>query len=1615
MKLVRKYLASKAVADEKPARQVSEIMIVIPLSTADQGQVLLTRSPYLADKLKIYARRLIETLSPEPSGLELSQQIGQVFPATVEENFGEEDVSTLRDDSFPLVCTWDNFLHLLENTASAFDRQGSSDLDGRLNHPSIEFAGTKRPYNRQVVDGYAFEMDYWPRLPLEQTKNILPSLVFAEIMGVIKGSASSRDSLTPLSRETYMTRSCRLAPTFVFETERLRVYDIFELYEKMKNERGDIDYVDRVVRVLTAVRRDPSLKRILRSTFDEIYIDEIQDQRCIDIEMLLSFIRDGRGFHFAGDTAQAISQESTFRFSDVKDIFFQHFSAASNSMKQKEIARPEMFTLSKNYRSHQGILGLASLVMRLIWQGFPDTVDKLEPEIGSLHGPRPVLFVGVDYDILCSSDVGRNSLSAVTSHFGADQVILVRDAREKAQLQEQMVGDALVFTILESKGMEFDDVILWNFFTACPNQAGVRSLDILKTDPDRFDSRRHGGMCPELKSLYVAITRARIHLFIMEGSENTAVSLIKLLSQDASQTLIEVTGPDHDDFAMRVDMLRPGTSLDPEKWHRRATELLHRRKYKDALRCFRKAKDHKGETTSEAYLREEDGRRCNAMNDTEGFSRNSGAAVELFKKMELFGDAARVLATLGKLQEAAELCFKQNLYTRASQLFAEASLYAKAAECHRLLDQHSEAADMLRRGNHFDQLTSYLNEFSEKLSSKSLRGYKLLYKLLVKQNKVPSERDSPALRFIGPAKEQEAYFIEYQMDKHLAELYAEQKRHLDLYRLYSRIGQLENAFNLIINEDFLRSSSRVSESETLRILDYIWAGCTEKGGQQHLATTLGLPPNSFTPEMILRTKQWESTYLVYSSHYPNAGPSFLDIENTVAKSMLTLRKALDITAINQCKTFDAIPFRLVDEAIRFAKDLVVNRSTDALRTLLLLTGLWKSDVAHHPYVLMPWSPLRGLFNVKGLVDAPKAAMEWFLDGLASMILAVDTVARDLWKLKWPTPCVHFLTIGFCPRQQRQEDCRWSHQMVSEHDCSQVVGDLLLVSGCFCDLAALFYRQAMNDTFQDRYLGIKRHWLERIIRELLHLSATEQDSSVIRRTQAQLCRDPEKNAIAYFLQDLLYYRLMKDWSKENSFTFLLEQMQLAQKFGSNVQHRMFRAMSYRLRKDERWLLQSHMGLLYSMEQGLGYENAPEIQRKLKIFLRNLDNIEVHALSTLHALTTVFEYFAAYLILKTCVSACVLTQTWADLHVPRFADAITSLKPPELNDSTLKYQKCLTELTQAFCSVLRRFNELPPPRFELLCNGKTHPSLLLRRRNAELVALVIANLAPDPPAGFIELWTTVKKVFEYDFVRAYYLRNPNPAKVALKLALSFSRYNGKDALLIVTKDPKKGSPFSELEHQPGVKTVLFEQLCPTTPILTNSYPSDGLSSSTAADALKEEYTPAETEAIIKIQRVWRSCSSKIGRRRSYISTPEYRATARLFNWSTHYPATTTLEDRRAIQKLLVLQGVSLSLRLLASQELLSSLQTNSMAFIESVEVSVGLYESIDMALCRNGEAAIFLDEAEGEMSDERLNELVKSGLLHNVEDSMEKTESVLVKAEGCLKESQEILDAMSKNRT
>ncbi|KAH0558797.1 hypothetical protein GP486_004565 [Trichoglossum hirsutum] len=358
-KLLGKYLARKSVPGEEPIRQV-----------------LLTRSDFLSVKLRLYIKKLIEAQTSKALSLSGSHQPEDI--SETEDGLAVDSVSTLKNELFPLVCTFDQFLRILENTVREADRKCFSPL-GELTAKDPHSSGLadqiasiycrNYTYNRksQIVDFQTFKVDYWGRLP--RTRHLPIEVVFAEIMGIIKGSTSSRDSLRPLSREEYLSRSHRQVPLFALESERSRVYDLYEAYEGLKREFGDVDNIDRVVNLLKAIQVDKGLRERLRVSFDEVYIDEVQDQRSLDIELLLNVVRDARGFHLAGDTAQSISKDSTFRFADIKALFYDHFSSVSEVTNQADLAKPTQFVLSKNYRSHQGILALASLVMKMLSTG----------------------------------------------------------------------------------------------------------------------------------------------------------------------------------------------------------------------------------------------------------------------------------------------------------------------------------------------------------------------------------------------------------------------------------------------------------------------------------------------------------------------------------------------------------------------------------------------------------------------------------------------------------------------------------------------------------------------------------------------------------------------------------------------------------------------------------------------------------------------------------------------------------------------------------------------------------------------------------------------------------------------------------------------------------------------------------------------------------------------------------------------------------------------------------------------------------------------------------------------------------------------------------------------
>lgn len=57
---------------------------------------------------------------------------------------------------------------------------------------------------------------------------------------------------------------------------------------------------------------------------------------------------------------------------------------------------PRAFQLTVNYRSHTGIVNCAHSIIEVITKLWPDAIDTLDPERGTVDGLRPIFFTNWD-------------------------------------------------------------------------------------------------------------------------------------------------------------------------------------------------------------------------------------------------------------------------------------------------------------------------------------------------------------------------------------------------------------------------------------------------------------------------------------------------------------------------------------------------------------------------------------------------------------------------------------------------------------------------------------------------------------------------------------------------------------------------------------------------------------------------------------------------------------------------------------------------------------------------------------------------------------------------------------------------------------------------------------------------------------------------------------------------------------------------------------------------------------------------------------------------------------------------------------------------------------------
>jgi len=99
--------------------------------------------------------------------------------------------------------------------------------------------------------------------------------------------------------------------------------------------------------------------------------------------------------------------------------------------------------------------------------------------------------VGFDHKILAQGNAGIPGTEQSISGFGAEQVIIVKNEDVKEGLKK-VLPQTLILTIYQSKGLEFEDVVLYNFFSdSIWDNIHLRTLELLITRGE-LDKRKYG-------------------------------------------------------------------------------------------------------------------------------------------------------------------------------------------------------------------------------------------------------------------------------------------------------------------------------------------------------------------------------------------------------------------------------------------------------------------------------------------------------------------------------------------------------------------------------------------------------------------------------------------------------------------------------------------------------------------------------------------------------------------------------------------------------------------------------------------------------------------------------------------------------------------------------------------------------------------------------------------------------------------------------------------------------------------------------------------------------------------------------------------------------------------
>ncbi|XP_058090435.1 uncharacterized protein LOC131236918 [Magnolia sinica] len=939
-------------------------------------QIFITVSPKLCAAIRSHIRRLQSfTSGGDSSGSASSTDMHDISDSLTDFIDIPDSFIDIPQRHYPLVITFQKFLMMLDGTMSNsyFNkfhsvRELSMDTRGVSKSPALQaFIRSKE------VTYEHFIATYWPHFNAQLTKKLDPSTVFTQIISHIKGGVEAGDALDgKLRREGYLLLSEGRVSTLSSE-ERERIYNIFLDYEKKKAEKEEFDLSD----LVTDLHQQLRCEGYFGEKVDFVYIDEVQDLTMRQIALFKYLCKNVQeGFVFAGDTAQTIARGIDFRFQDIRSLFYKEFlyglrSGSKEKGNEKDIRVSEIFHLNQNFRTHAGVLKLSQSVIDLLYCFFPLSIDPLSPETSLIYGEAPVLLdSGNDENaIITIFGSSGSTRGVVNGGFGAEQVILVRDDFDKKQIFEHVGKQALVLTIVECKGLEFQDVLLYNFFGASPLKNHWRVIynymeeqDLLDSKSRSFpcfDSAKHSILCSELKQLYVAITRTRQRLWICESIDEFSKPMFDYWKK---LCLVQVR---HLDSSLAQAMRAAST---PDDWRLRGIQLFNEHNFEMATMCFERAGDEFREKWAKAAGHYAHAERILSTNFEEARTALTQAA-EIYESIGKAETAAKCFITLKEYERAGMIYWEKCGVSKledAGDCFDMAKCWPLAAKVYAEGKCFYKCLSVCTKGELFDLGLQFIEQWKEDSSLDDFKSQEV-------DGVRTSFLESCALHYLelGDSKRM-MKFVKAFPSMDLIRTFLKSRNFLDdlvvvemeseNYMEAADIARMKG--DLLLEADILEKAGHFNNASRLIILHVVisslWAGGSK-----------GWPLKSFPQkeELLMRAKSLaeqasnvfyesicaevgvlsdQATSLLNLSDYLNTARKF----QNVRLEIFAARKILDIHLQSEPSKFHWESETVLDLG-KHANEMVAQNSF-SVETLIYFWNLWKEMILNVlSYVQLP--------------------------------------------------------------------------------------------------------------------------------------------------------------------------------------------------------------------------------------------------------------------------------------------------------------------------------------------------------------------------------------------------------------------------------------------------------------------------------------------------------------------------------------------------------------------------------------------------------------------------------------------------------------------------------------